>query len=536
MKSKKDLLLIAKQSESSYVINTFLGLIVTSITINPLTLLLFGKNFSGRNLYFQVIFFTVIAVIFSSIFLLILSKLKQDVFFQSLFSKIDFFYMKYKKWLFLLFFLLLSAFFIIIKMSIFKIDNLRIWKDTTEYVTLSTYPLFSKEFWFGNRTVVLPLVYKILNISPENYREIDSLFRIAITQFWIGIFAWIMLSAIVSLYFENGLYKIVSWTLIYLLSLGLQNSQWDKLILTESLSNSFFVLLLALFLLIAFVNKMGKRWINIVCLISFFFVSLLYAFTRDTNAYFLLFAGIVIILIWLFWKKKIRVKNFILLGVTFISCFCLAFIDSSLSTRWGLPLVHVLEDRKDDYPVLSQYFYSKGIDLFEYFPDPVEVTRTSISVTTETNSKDLELMKRVKSIYTTFLISHPGYSFIAPLQSINILINPYPTDYRYNVNGTPDWVYKLSDSIYPSSYLIYPIGLLLLVLSFVLAPNQNPILKYLILFLFISIIPIGLLIWHADTLEIPRHSEQIMIQSRIGLWLSVLCFLVSIRLKKVKKV
>jgi len=248
MKSKKDLLLIAKQSESSYVINTFLGLIVTSITINPLTLLLFGKNFSGRNLYFQVIFFTVIAVIFSSIFLLILSKLKQDVFFQSLFSKIDFFYMKYKKWLFLLFFLLLSAFFIIIKMSIFKIDNLRIWKDTTEYVTLSTYPLFSKEFWFGNRTVVLPLVYKILNISPENYREIDSLFRIAITQFWIGIFAWIMLSAIVSLYFENGLYKIVSWTLIYLLSLGLQNSQWDKLILTESLSNSFFVLLLALFL------------------------------------------------------------------------------------------------------------------------------------------------------------------------------------------------------------------------------------------------------------------------------------------------
>jgi hypothetical protein len=526
--------LFANQPESLYALIAFLGIIVTSITINPFTLLLFGKNFSGRNLYFQVLFFIVVTVIFYLIFLFIISKLKKHGLFQALFSKYDIFYVRYKNLLLLFLFLLITTFFIILKMSIFNLDNLRIWKDTTEYVTLGTYPLFSKEFWFGNRTVVLPLLYKILKISLENYRDIDYLYRIAITQVWVSIVAWVTFSAITGQYFKNHFLRIISWMLIYLLSLGLQNSQWEKLILSESLSNSFFILLLALFLLNVFIYKTEKRLIRIIYFIFVFIFSLLYAFTRDTNAYFLLLAGSVILLIWLLWKNKIHIQNYLLIGASFISCFLLAFIDSSLSTRWVIPLVHVLEDRKDNYPVLSQYFYSKGIDLFYIFPNPAEVTKTSISETTELNSKNPEIMANSKAIYTKFLVSHPGYSFLAPLNEIQTIINPYPTDYRYNVNGTPDWVNKLSDSIYPSSYLIYPIGLLLVVSTLVFAPNQNLLLKYLILFLFISIIPIGWLVWHADTLEIPRHSEQIMIQSRIGFWLSILCFLDCVKIRRVK--
>ena len=449
MTLKKKLIQIFNQPESLFILVTFLGLIITSLTISSLTLLFFDKNFSGRNLYFQVLFFVFFNVFFSIILLVIFSKIKKHLFFQNLFSKYDIFYCRNKIWLLWLLFLLITALFIILKMSIFKMDNLRIWKDTTEYVTLSTHPFFSKEFWFGNRTLVLPLFYKILNITLENYRSFDPLYRIAITQFWIGIFTWVALSAIIGKYFVNRFFRIASWILIYLLALGLPNSQWEKLILSESLSNSFFVLLIVLFLLNSLIYKMEKLWIRIVYLLVIFITSLLYAFTRDTNGYLLFFAGCVILLFWFIKKKNPQFQNLILIGISFILSFAFAFVDSSLSTRWAIPLVHVLEDRKNEHPILAQYFYSKGIDLFEYFPDPKEVTSTSISETTELNSKNIEFMAKTKLIYTKFLVSHPGYSFLAPLNDINEIISPYITDGRYNVNGTPDWVYKLSNSIYP---------------------------------------------------------------------------------------
>lgn len=517
---------IIKQPESIYALIICFGIIFTTFSINLFTNILFGKDFIGRNLYFQVLFFGLLTIVYSFVILFIVNKLTTKQPFQAFFSKLDLFYTNYWNWIFWLFFLGITLLFILLKKSIFNMDNLRIWKDTTEYVLVSSHPLFSKEFIFGNRTLALPLFYKILGVTKENYRDTDTLFRIAITQFWISIITWSTLSAAISMSLKKHGLKIIAFILVFLLSLGLQNSQWEKLILSESLSNSLFICLLALFLVIPNIKNFKESWKKMVYYVLVLLVSLAYSFARDTNAFFLLLVCCCTLLFIVILKKDhLLRKVLIVTSMIYFISFSLTYVNSLFSTRWEIPLVHVLEDRKNSYQVLTNYFYKKGLDLFITFPDPLTPTSTSISTTTEINSQNLALMIKAKSVYMQFLIVNPKYFFFSPIINLPDIISPYSSDYRYNFNGTADWAVKLNQFIYPISSFVYPLGIMFILLSIFLDPKNNGLLKILIIFLFISVFPLGWLIWHADTQELMRHSEQLLIQSRVAFWLSILCFL-----------
>jgi hypothetical protein len=467
------------------------------------------------------------------LFLLTSSAFKQPIPGYTLYLKYKTFYTQHWGLIFLFTFLAGTTFFIFLKKAVFELDYLRIWKDTTEYVAQTSYHVFSKEFIFGERIFILPLLYKLLNITIENYNNNDYLLRIALLQFWVGVAAWATLSAAISLQFKKHLSRITAFLAIYLLALGLPNSQWEKLILSESLSNSLFVLLLSLILLTPMIEQRKNKWASALFLCVTLLVSIAYTFIRDANAYLLLLAAFFLLAFLLFIKKKASCRKFFLIqSLYFIMSFALVWINSGLSTRWVRPLAHVLEDRKTASSELSNFYFSNGIDLFKKFPTPPVATRTSLSETSEQTSKDLAFMQKAKNLYVKFLILHPKYTLTSPIKDINGIINPYPTDYRYNFIGTPDWVTKLSNLIYPLNAVVYPAGLLFIVLSLVITPNQGRALKLSLLFLLISVFPIGWLIWHADTVEYIRHSEQILIQSRIVFWVSIICFLDSLPIGK----
>lgn len=517
---------IFKRSESTYALLFIIGIIFTLFTINPITRLFFHKDFFGRNLYFQVLFFAIFIVFYMIVMLLAYSFIKQPVPGYKLFNQYDAFYTHHWGILFLFVFILGTILFVVLKKTIFNLDHLRIWKDTTEYVVQTSFPVFSKEFIFGERILGLPLFYKILNVTNYNYTDSDPLFRIAITQFWIGIVAWVTLAGVVSFQFKKHFTKITSFILVYLLALGLPNSQWEKIILSESLSNSMFFLLLALILLTPAIVNYRKKWVRVPFWFLVVLVSISYTFIRDTNAYLLLLASLCIIIAIFFVKQKtVLHKSLLTWAALFVTLFILVWTNGSSSTRWVRPLAHVLEDRKSSFADLPKYFLVNGIDLFKMFPDPETPTRTSLSSTSEQNSKNLVLMQQIKNMYMKFLVTHPIYSFTNPWENRNGIISPSQTAERYNFTGTPDWVTKLSNTIYPLSSAVYPTGILLIIISLVIAPDKERVLKFCSLFLFLSVFPIGWFIWHADTIEIGRHCEQFMIQSRFAFWLSIVFIL-----------
>ena len=109
--------------------------------------------------------------------------------------------------------------------------------DSTGYHAAARLPLFSVEFWAGLRSFTIPLFWKLLGNNEGLTTGV---------QFVISVVCWLVLAWAVA-----GLSSVrtVQW-LAYVLVLGLSLTapvaQWDRTLLSETLSFSLFVLLVAL--------------------------------------------------------------------------------------------------------------------------------------------------------------------------------------------------------------------------------------------------------------------------------------------------
>ncbi|MCX6053352.1 MAG: hypothetical protein NTZ74_00260 [Chloroflexi bacterium] len=401
---------------------------------------------------------------------------------------------------------------------------MRTWTDTKLYVQVATYPFFSNEFWIAERPFVLPLFYKLLGMNLSNFTEYKYLAGVVKIQVLVGAFSWILLAFATSRQLKNNVFRVVSTAFVLLVGLGLHSSLWDKLVLTESLSNSLFIVFLSLILFIDIVSKTNKSWGRVLFLISVGITALLYAFIRDVNAYLLFIAGLSLLLYRILVKDPLsKTKIYLNLSILFLAVSLLSLINSNLTNRWRGPLVNVLKDRKVSQPVLADFFMKNGVDLFQKFPNTSTDPLAEQLPATLASINDLAFLKECKAIYVKFLVTHPLYLISAPLNQLNSLISPDSTEYEYRFEPKPTypWVVALTNIGYPRSNWVLAIGIIAaLVGLFIARPEARPFLWFLLV-LNLSVIPLALLIWHADTMEIERHAEHIMIQTRLGFWLSL---------------
>jgi hypothetical protein len=114
------------------------------------------------------------------------------------------------------------------------------WGDTTTYQNMSRLSLFDANFWAGRYPLTTPLLHKICSTQPD---------CIARFQVGLSIGAWLALGVAVILLIENRLMRIVSFAALMGLSLSSNFIGMNKVLLSESLSNSLFVLMTASWLL-----------------------------------------------------------------------------------------------------------------------------------------------------------------------------------------------------------------------------------------------------------------------------------------------
>ncbi len=389
--------------------------------------------------------------------------------------------------------------------------------DTTAYLRISREPIQSQKFWGDARPFVFPLLLKISS------QDVSTASRI---QLAVSILAWGLLAWAVSASFSSGWLSLFSFVVILLLSLARPLASWDYVMMTESLSVTFFVLFLALGIIYIRPDRFGKPVRSQALLIP---AAFLLAFTRDTNAYLLLMLAGMLLFSAFFplQQERAGVKVRLILSVSFILIFFLNDYTSNLGGRWVFPLNNNIGKR-----VLTN---SNALKYFEACGMPVNAELLALA-DSFANGQDrafyespaLEsyrawLYADGKSCYMKYLLAHPIQNITDALRQFESLIRFENLNKFFARAYDPVIPYYFEPFIYPA-YFILPLWVLLTLAAFFAIWkklwNQNPLWGIYIL-LCLPIFPHLFITWHGDAMAPERHALSVGLQMALCFWLLV---------------
>lgn len=389
-----------------------------------------------------------------------------------------------------------------------SIQKPRELNDTISYLRISQDPL-NFEFFNAPRPFVFPLFLKIAN---QDVRAAAAL------QVILSMAAWASLAWIFSASLRTIWLKPVSFGLILAVSLVRHLAGWDYVILTESLSVTFFVAFLAAALWLL------QEW-NLYKVFLLSFIAFLLAFTRDTNAYLLLMlAGMLGLAVLFRWGER----RWLILVAVFAGLFLLNNASSDIGRRWVFPLNNVIGRR-----ILP---FADSVSALQACGMPVNETLLGLA-NSYANSGDrafyndpnleeyrLWLLESGKMCYMKYLLS-------APVENTRIVLSEFQSLVAFDKLGNflarkydPLIPYFAEPFLYPS-FLILPVwALLTLAALFIVYKKhwqRNPLWAVFVL-LCLTILPHLFITWHGDAMAPERHALSVGLQLALSFWFVIL--------------
>lgn len=415
----------------------------------------------------------------------------------------------------------------VLKHLVFLSDPGKIYPDTSSYVRVAELSLLSQPFWFGERPFTLPLLYKALHVTTDNYRRPEVLSRIQVFQAWFGAAAWILLAGVVAKSVKSRWMRPASLGFILLFSLNLHVSQWDTILLSESISTSLFAGLTAV--LVILLLALGARqhdWRQGLTVLVGAVILVLFSFTRDANLPILVLATLACLgmsAVGLHEGRSIRV------WLVASALLTLAFVGQlrgiEYSDRWTGPYYGVLQDRILVDRQAREFFLERGMPDGELIEDILTMDRRDFHERMRRAEPFRELWQWTedhgRGTYLGYLIRRPGEVVTAPIRERDHLLNPLSTEYRHPDATTPGWLMVVTPIVYPRQTPIMVLWTGLVVAAVVLAARWKRIRPQWYLALLLAFVAYGLMIlaWYADSIEVERHVYQAAFQLRLSLLL-----------------
>src|SRR5581483_2089756 len=183
----------------------------------------------------------------------------------------------------------------------------------------------STEWLAGWRPFSVPLLYRILPNS-DSARTAG--------QLAVSVVCWLVLAAVVALCLRRS--SFAAFCLVLLFSLSVWITQWDSVVLSESMAISLCALMLAAWLALI---RAPNGWTIAAVLVTAF----LWTFTRDTDA-FVVLLSVPFVVVWALRGARRRSAILLALGLVAISTGGLvsAGVSSGSWGRWEQPLLHVI--------------------------------------------------------------------------------------------------------------------------------------------------------------------------------------------------
>jgi len=247
--------------------------------------------------------------------------------------------------------------------------------DTPSFVTSSRAPLFSFDMFAGRRLFTTNLLYKLLvekedcakagfsnpALGQETLRETGSCFQgIVILQNIASIIGWIALAIASARWMKSPPLKLLAATTIVFFGFTPHIAEWDSVLGSESLSLSFYALLLALVIELSFrlqmdfsINTISRQ--TRILLLLWAIILTAWIFVRDVHLYTALITLVLIIPL-LFhsptWKHNLKWWIFAFLAGLLI----LGWYSSQSSPRWKISINAILEFYIFPHETRTDYF------------------------------------------------------------------------------------------------------------------------------------------------------------------------------------
>lgn len=406
-------------------------------------------------------------------------------------------------------FLILLIVFGAVSWNYFRTASIVWWGDSYDYVTQSTLPLTSRAFLAGSRPPLVPLVYKLFSQDAE---------AVIVFQMVLYRLAWLLFTAVVVRLLNRFSVKVLAVILLLGIALSTDVLIWQKLVLSESLSNTLLILVITawLFALHFLQQHHTLKW-QLVTAGVLLVLTTAWSFTRDTNAYIVLSAAGVILLAAV-WKRFATWRPFMLFtGMGLVALFLVHNVSMNRSERWKYPLANVIAYRilpdadarayfaDHDLPINEETMRFSGYILAGEGGDWQAAFGTWMN---ENNARQ---------IYLRYLLSRPVESFSKPLS--HRVFEPKVYEYT-KTYADPAPLYQAIDYLFYAPEGFWLLAALLVILSVILASaiRWRVDWRWLIpLFLLALVYPLGFLVWHSDPYDIDRHAIGVSLQFRLGL-------------------
>ncbi|MFH1478102.1 MAG: hypothetical protein ABIH24_11530 [Verrucomicrobiota bacterium] len=408
--------------------------------------------------------------------------------------------------------------------------------DSLVFKEMAALPWTDAGLWGGLKPPLAALCYKILKIHPQTIITFQIIFALLC---W-GLLAWTVAQAITTPWLKPPAY-----TLVLLFGLSTDIIPWDFMILSESLSISFFALLTAM------TFRLLNKW-HPAKLVAVIITGGMWAFCRETNAWLLLSLAIVIGVIGSLHRER-RVACFVL-----ASCWLAFFAANSLSAklgaqpwtvpatstdaafelpprmgqRWVFPFLNVLTQRILPDPAKVKWFADQGMpvttDLMHLAGQWGAGNNFAAYRLDSLQSLRAWLLNHGRSVYVKYLVVNWRATILAPCRNIKSLLSaetgePLPPGF---VPILPSW---LSAGIYlPPVFPFWPwIAGLTAFAGLGFACWNRRRLWWVPLGLLLLSYPHALLVWHGDAMSVERHALLLQIQVRLAFWI-ILLFVVDL--------
>lgn len=418
--------------------------------------------------------------------------------------------------------------------------------DTPVFIESSKEPMDGR-FLSSGRPPTLPLIYKLLEpykgynliaiskpstSDPIKDVQLQPGFdRIVWVQTILSILGWSVLAIVVFYRLQNIIIKYLAVILILIFAYCPQLAEWDRILLSESLSFSLFALLLAL--TIEMIFRMDKEnfyhscWTYIIS-IAWLIIFVCWVFTRDTNVYFIIVTVILIACSIVFpcVRKKIPLMIIIIFAILLSGIFYIQQITMRLSNRWILPFLTNVSVNILPYDDRVNYFESMGMPVSD------ELMLLSNNMGGESEFyKNNDFMNWVSqhgtTAYTNFLLEYPLWASIKLYSDLELLfsenLQPWFTGPPEN---HPSWMIKLGDMFHPktSAVILLDIVLTLIIFTISLRTKDVVMLKWVwvLVWLLMGEFILLFISYHGDARSTIRHTLVATMPLRLSVWLLVM--------------
>lgn len=393
--------------------------------------------------------------------------------------------------------------FAFVILNIPKIEPIwEFFSDCRDYKVQSRHDLFSMDFYapfsspiFAARPFTVPLFYRMVGTDEYRIVIMQKVVYCLCSLLFVRSLLGFIKSSLVRIILAASLFFFFTWWNIV---------GWSDNLLSESLSMSMMFLWFAAILF--FIRKQSLSSLVILAIVGFFF-----SFTRDTWPYIILFTYLVL---FAFFYRRERIMRLRLLGLCLfaVGTFFFQQYTADVGERYKLPVFNSIAERISKNQEYLDWFRQRGM------PQADQLVKDFGSMHIDTRPGQAFIYKRYedstytdlfnwvvkdgKSVYTTFVITHPAYFFMMDqsAQERARIFSVGDTKYTLREAG----FYANAGNVFPlfNSWLI--LGLLLVLVLIYRQWNPSLHLLFPALICLACIVNVYLS-YNADALEVERH-------------------------------